>query len=218
MLNKIREPFNGLSHYIAGLFALAGLITLAILSWNEPLKKYSLLVYGASLVLMMMASAAYHSIKAEPERIQFLRKLDHSAIFVLIAGTYTPLCFNLFTGFWRWGLLTLVWVIALVGIGFKVFIINTPKWLTASLYVMMGWLSIAGIGEITQVMSPGAISWLVAGGVIYTLGAIVYAAKLFNFKPNVFGYHEVWHLFVVGGAFCHFMLILLHIALPSAPV
>ncbi len=209
---KIREPFNGLSHFIAAFFALIGLIALTAISWGEELKQLSLVVYGASLTLMMMSSAAYHSLHGSPRRLQFLRKIDHSAIFVLIAGTYTPLCFNMFTGFWRGGMLALVWGIAIVGIISKIFIINTPNWFSASIYLGMGWLAVAAMGEITRVMPAGAIAWLVAGGIIFTMGAVVYATKILDFKPGVFGYHEVWHLFVVGGAFCHFMLILLYIA------
>lgn len=212
MLKKIREPFNGLSHLVASFFALAGLIVLVAGSWEEPRKMLSLVVYGASLVLMMAASAAYHSLHGSPRRIEFLRKIDHAAIFVLIAGTYTPLCLNLFSGFWRWGLLALVWGIAVTGMTTKIFVIDTPKWLTAGAYVGMGWLAIAGIGEFLRVLPGGALAWLLAGGIVYTLGAVVYATKIFDFKPDVFGYHEIWHLFVVGGALCHFILILLYVA------
>lgn len=210
MKRYVREPFNGISHLIAAILSLIGLTVLAVGSRGEGGKHVSLVVYGTSLTLMMTASSAYHSIPAKPARIQLLRRIDHAAIFVLIAGTYTPICYNLFSGFWRWGLLTLIWGIAVLGIGSKIFT-HTPDWLTVSVYLAMGWLSVSAVGEITRVLPGGAIVWLVLGGLIYTLGTVIYATRIMDFKPGVFGFHEIWHLFVAGGAFCHYILILLYV-------
>jgi hemolysin III len=140
--------------------------------------------------------------------LEILRKLDHSAIFLLIAGTYTPICINGFTGFWRWGFLSIIWGIAVIGIIVKIFYIRAPRWLNAGMYVLMGWISILAARQMAG-LPVGTLVWLIVGGVIYTLGAVVYATKLFNLVPGKFGFHEVWHLFVIGGAAAHFISVLL---------
>ena len=208
----MREPVNGLTHFFAALAAVAGLPLLLIASRGDAAKQLSLVVYGASLTLMLMASASYHLIKGSPERIQFLRKIDHSAIYVLIAGTYTPICFNVLTGFWRWGLLAIIWGIALAGVGFKIAFIKTPRLLTAGVYVLMGWLGVLGLGEMIRTLPVGAMVWLALGGLFFTVGAVVYVTKKLDFVPGVFGFHEVWHLFVIAGCLSHFILIWLYVA------
>ncbi len=215
MLKGMREPVNGLTHFGAALAALAGLVVLLRLSGDDPLKQRSLLVYGASLVLMFSASAAYHLIPGPARRLQLLRKVDHAAIYVLIAGTYTPLAANQFSGFWRWGLMSVIWGLALLGILAKVFWINAPRGLSAGIYLGMGWFALLAIGEMLRVLPLGALAWLLAGGLAYTLGAVVYITKRLDFVPGAFGFHEVWHLFVMLGALCHFILILLYVA-PTA--
>jgi hemolysin III len=209
---KFREPVNGLSHLFAAIAALFGSIYLILVGWGNPVKVVSILVYGISLVLLFSASATYHLVKAEPKTMVRLRKFDHSAIYLLIAGTYTPICLNMLTGFWKFGLLGIIWGLALVGIGVKIFFIRAPRWLTASVYVLMGWLSILGVKELIARLPSGALAWLLAGGIIYTLGAVIYSTKLFNFVPNRFGFHEVWHIFVILAALAHYILIAVYIA------
>jgi hemolysin III len=159
-----------------------------------------------------MASAIYHMVKAKPKIIERLRKFDHSAIYVLIAGTYTPFCILMFQGFWKWGLLALIWSLAVIGVALEVILIKAPRWLRVSVYVMMGWIVIAAIGEMLRVMPIGALVWLLAGGVIYTFGAIIYATKKLDFFPGKFGFHEVWHIFVILAALAHFIAIAVYIA------
>jgi len=207
MISKFREPVNGFTHLGGAIAALIGQIALLTIAWNGALKVASVLIYGTSLILLFSASATYHLVQAGPKRIQILRKLDHSAIFLLIAGTYTPICLNAFTGFFRWGLLAIVWSIALIGILIKVFYINSPRWLSAGVYVLMGWLSISAAGQMLNSLSSVTLTWLIIGGIVYTLGAVVYATKIFNFSPGKFGYHEVWHIFVLAGAAAHFIAI-----------
>ncbi len=215
MLKRMREPVNGLTHLGAALGAMAGLVVLLVVGRDNLAKQLSLLVYGGSLIFMLTASGCYHLIRTSPRRQQLLRKVDHSSIFVLIAGTYTPICFNLFTGFWNWGMLALIWFLALVGTISKIFIIQTPRWFTTAVYLVMGWLGLIALPEILAVLPPGALFWLVLGGVVFTLGAVVYATKTLDFFPQVFGFHEVWHLFVIGGCLCHFIFILAYVA-PAA--
>jgi hemolysin III len=160
----------------------------------------------------MAASAAYHTVPGPPKRIKRLRKIDHAAIFMLIAGTYTPLTYNLFTGFWRMGLLMVIWGIAMMGMIAKVFVISSSDWFVVAVYVAAGWISILSMQEILRALPLGAVVWLFSGGLIYTTGAVLSAAKKLDFKPGVFGHHEVWHLFVMGGALCHYILILRYVA------
>jgi hemolysin III len=212
MLNKFREPVNGLTHFFTAIAAMGGLIALLIIGWGNPGKAVSLSVYGVSVILLFAASATYHLVKARPKVIEILRKFDHSAIYLLIAGTYTPICFNMFTGFWKWGLLAIVWSLALIGIVVKILIIKAPRWLSAGVYLLMGWLCIIAVKEMLTVLPVGALVWLAIGGIIYTLGAVVYITKIFDFIPGKFGFHEVWHIFVILGALAHFIAILVYIA------
>jgi len=211
-MNQFREPVNGLAHLFAAVVALFGSVYLIAVGWGYPVKVASLLVYGISLVLLFSASAIYHLVKAEPKTMVRLRKFDHSAIYLLIAGTYTPICLNMLTGFWKFGLLGIIWGLALVGIGVKIFIIRAPRWFTAAVYVMMGWLSILGVSELIARLPGAALGWLLTGGIIYTLGAVIYSTKLFNFFPDRFGFHEIWHIFVILGALAHYIVIAVYIA------
>ncbi len=212
MLRRLREPVNGLTHLGAAIAAALGLVGLWIIGGSNAIKEISLTVYGVSLILMFSASAAYHLIKARPQVMKFLRKLDHSAIYILIAGTYTPICLHYFSGFWQWGMVALIWGLAIAGIIAKLVVINAPRWLSAGIYLLMGWLGLAGIREIYTSMPVWAWIWLLLGGVFFTLGAIVYITKKLDFYPGVFGFHEVWHIFVILGCLCHFIIMAAFIA------
>jgi hemolysin III len=207
MLSKLREPVSGLTHLGGAVISAGGLIALLAVGWNGTTKIIALLVYGVSLIAMFSASSAYHMIIARPKVIEVLRKMDHATIYLLIAGTYTPFCIIAFNGFWRWGFLAIIWSLAVVGVVAKIFFIRAPRWFNAGIYVAMGWLSMAAIGEMLAVLPSGALAWLVAGGVIYTLGAVVYITKMMDFWPGKFGFHEVWHIFVMLGALAHFIAI-----------
>jgi len=208
MLKKLREPVNSLTHWAGALLALAGLVALLIVGWSTPAKIISLLVYGLSLIAMFSASATYHMVRAKDRVLLILRKIDHSAIFLLIAGTYTPFCINAFDGFWKWGMLIIIWSLAAIGIIVKVFYIKAPRWLNAGIYVVMGWLCVGASGQMLATLPAWVFTWLLVGGVIYTLGAVVYSTKIFNFKPGVFGFHEVWHIFVMLAAAAHYVAVL----------
>ena len=199
---------NSLTHWVGAALALAGLVALLIVGWSTPAKVLSLAVYGVSLIAMFSASATYHMVQVKDRVLEVFRKVDHAAIYFLIAGTYTPFCVNAFDGFWKWGLLSIIWSLALVGIIVKVFYIRAPRWLNAGIYVVMGWLSISAVGQMLAVLPGWVLGWLLAGGVIYTLGAVVYITKIFNFKPGVFGFHEMWHIFVMLAAAAHFVAVL----------
>ncbi len=208
MFKKLREPVNSLTHWVGAILAVIGLIALLVVGWSTPAKLISLVVYGVSLVFLFSASATYHMVQVKDKALEIFRKIDHSAIYVLIAGTYTPFCVNALTGFWKWGMLTVIWSLAVIGIVVKIFYIRAPRWLNAGIYIVMGWLVLAVIGQIVANLSPWVLTWLIVGGVTYTLGAVVYMAKLFNFKPGVFGFHEVWHIFVLLAALFHYIAVL----------
>ncbi len=218
MLNKLREPINGLTHLAAAIAAAMGLIIyLYNLGSTLPSKNmtivFAIILYSFSLILMFSASASYHLLKATPQVIQRLRKLDHSSIYLLIAGTYTPICLHFFSGFWRIGLLSTVWTLAILGVLVTVFYINKPRWVTAAIYMVMGWLCVLGLGQMLENMPFAAFLWLLTGGLFYSIGAAIYATKKPDFFPGVFGFHELWHIFVILGAFSHFILIFKYIAI-----
>lgn len=205
---KLREPVNGLTHLGGAVAAFCGQIALLAVSWDVTAKIVSSLIYGLSLILLFSASAAYHMARVRPKVLEILRRMDHSAIFLLIAWTYTPFCMIAFTGFWRWGLLSIVWAFALIGILVKVFIPGMPRWLHTAPYILMGWLGVLAAGQVFKNVSTWVLAWLLTGGVIYTIGAVIYATKKLDLFPGKFGFHELWHVFVLLGALAHFVAVL----------
>jgi len=212
VFKRLREPVNGLTHLAAAAAALLGLALLLYLGRGNLVRQASLLLYGCSLILMFSASAAYHLISSGPRAASFLHQLDHASIYLLIAGTYTPICLYFFSGFWRWGILIVIWLMAVIGIIVKVFTINAPRWLSAGIYLLMGWLSIMGIRVILAAMPAWAIIWLALGGIFFSVGAVIYMTKKPDFFPGIFGFHELWHVFVILGCLSHFILIAAFVA------
>jgi hemolysin III len=208
MQKIFREPVNSLTHWAGAVLALVGLIALLMIGWGTPLKVISLIIYGVSLIFLFSASATYHMVQAKDKSLEIFRKIDHAAIYCLIAGTYTPFCINAFTGFWKWGMLSIIWSLAIIGIVIKIFIVRAPRWLNAGVYVAMGWLCVGASGQLLAALPAWVLIWLIIGGVIYTLGAVVYSTKMFNFVPGIFGFHEVWHIFVLLAAAAHFVAVL----------
>jgi hemolysin III len=208
VLQKIREPFNAISHFGGSIAALLGSCLLLVWGGSTPARIISFVIYGFSLFGMFFASGLYHSVIAAPRTLEILRTIDHSAIYLLIAGTYTPFCVIVFSGFWQWGMLAVIWALAVAGVVMKLVILNTPRWLTAGVYVVMGWLSVFAGGEFLRRLPAASFGWLLAGGILYTLGAVIYITKKGNFFPGVFGFHELWHLFVLLGAAAHFGAVL----------
>jgi hemolysin III len=211
MKRYFREPFNSISHGIASILSVIGTAVLVLQSAEDPAKQLSVALYGASLTLMFSASTAYHAVHGTPERIFRLRQIDHASIFVLIAGTYIPLSYNLFTGFWRFEVLILIWILAIAGILYKAFRISKSDWVIVSIYLAAGWVSVLALPAIMRFLPPGAIALLFGGGVLYTLGAVLSAMKKLDFRPDAFGHHEVWHLFVIAAAFCHYVMVLWYV-------
>ena len=169
-------------------------------------------VFGFSLIALYTASALYHLLPLSPRGIARLRRLDHMMIFVLIAGTYTPFCFLALEGGWRVGLLGLIWGLALCGIVLKLLWMNAPRWLSVALYLGMGWIALVAAPALLRAVPIGGMAWVLGGALIYSVGALVYGMRRPNPIPGVFGFHELWHLFVMAGSACHFWAVLGYIA------
>jgi hemolysin III len=211
---RFREPINGLTHAAGGLLAAVGLsVLLATAARTGRLDQLVAFgVFGLSLVALYAASALYHLLPLSPSGVARLRRLDHMTIFVLIAGTYTPFCLLALDGGWRWGLLALIWSLALCGVLLKARLMDAPRWLSVMLYLGMGWVAVIAAPALLRALPPGGIIWVLAGGLVYSAGALVYGLKRPNPVPGVFGFHELWHLFVLAGSACHFWAVLRYVA------
>lgn len=210
MLRRFRDPVSGLMHLVAAILsvgALAWLLWVAIRQ-GSIWQIVSFAVFGMSLILLYTSSAIYHLVKASARVIQNLRRLDHTMIFVLIAGTYTPFCLGPLRGPWGFWLLGVIWGVAVLGILFSIFWIDAPRCLSTSLYLAMGWAIVFAAAPLVRSLPGGALIWLAIGGLMYSLGALIYATKRPNPVPGVFGFHEIWHLFVMAGSFSHFVSVL----------
>lgn len=212
----IREPGSAITHFIAMMMAVFAtvplLIRAGIQSGQENL--LAMAIFMGSMILLYGASATYHSVDLTGRSLRIFRKLDHMMIFVLIAGSYTPVCLIVLGGKLGYTLLALVWGIAAVGMLVKACWITCPKWFSSIIYIAMGWVCVLVFGPLLNTLSTPAFLWLLAGGIIYTVGGVIYALKLpiFNSKHKSFGSHEVFHLFVMGGSICHFIFMYLYVA------
>src|SRR5918999_4257613 len=207
---RFREPVNGASHLLGLLLAGAGtLLLLRIASSPQQVAGFS--VYGASLILLYTASTLYHTLPLPERPLRVLRTLDHIAIYFLIAGTYTPISLITLDSRLGLGLLVAVWLIALAGIPFKLFFLDAPVWLSTGSYLAMGYLALVALGPLVQATSITGVLWLVAGGVAYTVGAVIYSCRRPDPFPGRFGHHEIWHLLVLVGSACHFAFMLYHV-------
>ena len=212
----IREPGSAITHFIAMMMAVFATVPLLVKAgiqsgWENFL---AMAIFMGSMILLYGASATYHSVDLTGRSLRVFRKLDHMMIFVRIAGSYTPVCLIVLGGKLGYTLLALVWGIAAVGMLVKACWITCPKWFSSVIYIAMGWVCVLVFGPLLKTLSAPAFLWLLAGGIIYTVGGVIYALKLpiFNAKHKFFGSHEVFHLFVMGGSICHFIFMYLYVA------
>ena len=207
----IKDPGSAITHFIGMLMAIFAAVPLLIKAASEPGRIYiiSLAIYSSSLILLFAASKTYHTFDISENVNTVLKKIDHMMISVLIAGSYTPVCLIVLRGRTGLILLTIVWSIAIAGILIKAFWVYCPKWVSSVLYNGMGWTCVLAFTQILNNMSPAAFGWLLAGGIIYTVGGVIYALKLpiFDNRHKNFGSHEIFHLFVMGGSACHFVVM-----------
>ena len=210
---KVKDPFSGFSHLAGALLSIAGLCLLVRYASENGTVWHivSFSIFGASLILLYTASSIYHLLVVSEKGTRILRKIDHMMIYVLIAGTYTPVCLIPLRGGWGWSLLISIWSIAMVGVILKVLWFNAPRWLYTFFYLLMGWLIVIAFIPLVRTMPMAAMLWLIAGGLLYTVGAIIYGTKWPRLKSKVFGFHEVFHIFVLCGSFCHFWMMFKYI-------
>lgn len=210
----IREPINGLTHLAGAILSFAGLLALVIkasFSSASPLDLVAVIIFGISLILLYAASATYHMVIARAKVISFLRKIDHSMIYVLIAGTYTPFCLISMKGVTGWVLFTIITSLALFGVIFKLVWFNCPRWLSTTIYIAMGWLVIFFISPLSAVLSSNGLILLVAGGILYTIGGIIYGLKPRFLAFKSLGFHEIFHIFILLGSLAHFLSVYLYV-------
>ncbi|MBO6622168.1 MAG: hemolysin III family protein [Balneola sp.] len=201
----VREPFNTYSHLIGAIGALVLLIYLIVNSSEDPgASRISFIVYGITVFLMFASSSIYHAVNVSLETEDRFRLIDHIMIYLVIAGTYTPICTIVLEGNWRLWMLIGIWSFALIGIIKKVFWMSAPRWFSTVLYLLMGWVSVIIFPKLWDQLPHMFSYWIAIGGFFYTIGAIIYGTKKPDPFPKVFGFHEIWHLFVLGGAFSHF--------------
>jgi len=213
MIKRIKDPVSGWSHFAGVLFGILALVLLVYPSvvHGTPLHTLSFVIYGASLIILYTASTLYHMLPLGERGTLILRKLDHMAIYVLIAGTYTPICLLPLRGPWGWSLLGIIWGMAVAGIFLKAFWMNAPRWLSTLIYVIMGWMVVIAFFPLVRAVPPSGIAWLLAGGLLYSLGGLIYGTKWPRFRSRFFGFHELFHLFVLGGSLLHFCFMYLYV-------
>lgn len=215
IIKYIKDPGSAITHFIGMVMAILAAIPLLIKAarQSDPLYIVAMGVYALSLILLYTASTAYHTFDRSERINTILKKIDHMMISVLIAGSYTPICLLVLEKKTGLVLLGIVWGIALIGILIKAFWVYCPKWVSSVLYIGMGWTCVLAFGQIFHAMSPAGFGWLLAGGIIYTVGGVIYALKLpvFNNRHKYFGSHEIFHLFVMGGSLCHYIVMYAYI-------
>jgi hemolysin III len=211
---SIREPVNALTHLTGAVLAAIGMTVLLVNgAANDSARQIvAFAIFGTSLVLLYSTSGIYHSLNCSERGLAMLRRLDHMMIYVLIAGTYTPVCLVLLRGRLGVGLLIAVWIMALAGIIQKLAWMRAPRWFSTVLYLGMGWAAMIVVKPLLAAAPLGFLLWIVAGGVFYSVGAVVYATKWPDPAPRAFGFHEIWHLFVMAGSFCHYWALLTYVS------
>ncbi len=208
---RMKEPVNTWTHFVTFLAAIMGLVFLILFSKDNVSKLITMTIYGSSLIVLYGASSLYHWVKAAPRVELILKKIDHISIYFLIAGSYTPVFYYGLDGVWKWSMLVSVWTLAVIGMMMKVWWIHLPRYVSTAFYVTLGWIAVVPFVKLAGSLPVGALVLMVAGGVAYTIGAIIYATKRLNFFPNKFGFHEIFHLFVSAGSIVHFVMVAVYI-------
>ena len=212
----IHQPVNCLTHLVGAVFSVFGMVVLVVLSWGNPLYVVSYTVYGVSSVLLYSASSLFHGLKVGPAGRRRLLQLDHVGIYLLIAGSYTPIALILLkshSAALGWTFLGVVWLAALLGSVSKVYWLDAPRPISTGFYLVLGWAILFALPALTQVLAPGGLAAAVyRRGLLYSVGAVVFMLERPNFYPGVFsGHHELWHLFVLAGGSSYYLMLLLHV-------
>jgi hemolysin III len=197
---SVKKPLlRGWFHAAAAIGAVVLTVILCWITWGDIPRMISMLIFGLSMIELYTISAIYHIGNWPPSQRRILRTIDHANIFILIAGTYTPLCFNVLSGWFRIAMLLVIWLLATLGVCLSFFTLKLPRWVLAGLYIGMGWVAILALPAFMSKLPWTAMATLALGGILYTIGAAIYARKKPDPFPNVLGFHEVFHLFVIAG-------------------
>ncbi|MDR3710423.1 MAG: hemolysin III family protein [Capsulimonadaceae bacterium] len=211
----LRDPFCALSHLTGALCALVGTGALLVSAHGAPLPSAAYLVYGLSMVALFLASAFHHASPLRGRLAERLLRLDHSAIYLLIAGTYTPICLVTLKGALGYHTLLAEYLLAAIGIVLTNLWKDAPGWIRIALYLSMGWILAISIGPLRAALAPMGVDWIVIGGLCYTIGCLVYVGNFPHLAPGKFSAHDLWHVFVLAGCACHYIAIFRYIALAS---
>jgi hemolysin III len=203
----VKEPVDARISFAGLIAAVAGVVYVTVRFHGDLPLLAVMLVYAASLCVLFGASSLYHGFPGSAERTSVLRKIDHAAIYVLIAGTYTPVLFVGLGGAWRIATLAAIWAVAVAGVMLTMWFVHAPRWLSAAVYIAMGWFAVVPAFKLVPAL-PAVVTLLIAlGGLLYTAGAVVYATRKLDVLPRRFGFHEIFHLFVLAGAAAQFVAI-----------
>ncbi|NMB38412.1 MAG: hemolysin III family protein [Firmicutes bacterium] len=208
---KMKEKANTITHFVMFIAGIVGLVLMIFKAWGMPKLVFTVSIFGLSIITLYGASSIYHWVITTPQKELLLRKFDHISIYFLIAGTYTPILSQCLEGTWKRVMLSTIWLLSIIGAVLKVWFMKIPRYVSTILYIVLGWLAVIPIRKLMEVLPTAGMVLLFAGGIAYTFGGIIYATKIFNFVPNKFGFHEVFHIFVGLGTVLHFLLIYLFV-------
>ena len=214
MIRINKDPISAYTHFAGFAVGIVGLVALLVLVAGDAPKTVGMALFGGSLVLLFGTSGTYHFFDLGAQGNIWMRRLDHCAIFLFIAGSYYPPLIHALDGAWRISMMAVMGGIAVAGVGFKLLWITAPRWLTAGLYLAMGWVVVIPGYLVVQALPVAALVWLAVGGLSYSVGAVIYATKRPDPWPATFGFHEIFHLFVLAGAGSHFIGMLALVDLP----
>jgi len=206
---KFRDPISGLTHFFGILLAISGLIALLSRTYG-PFTVWhtvSFSIFGGAMIFLYTFSTLYHWLPVSGKTLEVFRKIDHIMIFVFIAASYTPICLVTLRGGWGWSIFGSVWGLTILGFFLKIFWLNAPRFLYTLVYLLMGWIIVIGVWPLTKMMLPYGILWLVIGGLFYSIGAVIYAIKKPDPFPKIFGFHEIFHIFILLGSISHFWMM-----------
>jgi hemolysin III len=218
-IGLFKDPVSAITHFVGMLLAFVGTVALVVAAGpEEGVRALGMGVYGFSLVVLLGASSLYHFVDVGERGNQFLRRVDHAGIYLLIGGSYVPPVLHLMEGSWRVGMLTIIWALALLGMVLKLLWADWPEWLSVSLYLGFSGVAFVPLARVLPGVDGPALGWAVAGGIAYVVGAAVYFWEWPDPWPRVFGHHELWHVFVLVGAGCHYFMVWSFLSLPCLPL
>ena len=214
---KVRDFVNGLTHCIAAALSLVGLVLLIVFSSlkGDAFDIVSFTIFGVALFLLYLFSTLYHWLNISEKALIVFKKFDHIMIYVLIAASYTPICLGPMRGPWGWSIFGVIWGFAVLGVIFTSIWIKAPRALTTSIYLAMGWTVLVAIFPLINAFKNAnmlfSLWWLLVGGIFYTIGGLIYGLKWPKIKFKHFGFHEIFHIFVMLGSICHYWFILRYV-------